>query len=405
MTIFDSKPKNLSVWFLGALMFLIPIQYYVDPAIGSMAGRVSQQQVLQVVSLVLFSIFILNNIWLSIFTLWSIFLYAYFGFPQPVGVAVLTIVSGCLIYEAVYRIVDKDNIDTVFNFFIWFGALNLIYMVMQGFGGELLFREISVQTGYQSQMLGFMLLKAIMGMFFAMVIPFVAFNYPIVALGLFVPLYISECSSAMVAGIVAYLWQIWFVSRKWFFILLTIMAIGGTAYAINDSHAGMFTDRVNMWKTVLRDAVRKPIFGWGPDSFRCVTPDKQFMYWKNVRTLETDKIDVRDTFEFQHTGKYSLAKYGHFMKEGDTTDPWDNPHNEYVQLFLEFGIVGVIILGFLISDMKRRFTQYNPYLVPLSGFFIALAIMSIGQFPLHLARVGFFVPIFLACYYKMSEIG
>lgn len=403
MKLIDVRPKNLSIWFLGLLTIIIPIQYYVDPSFGQVASRVSQQQIFQVAALLLFSIFILNNIWLCLFSAWSIFLYAYYGFPAPIGVMVLTIFSGMMIYEAFYRAINKENMRLLINFVVVFAAINLIYMVMQAFGWELLFAEQSQMNVYQRQMLGFMNLKAIMGMFFAMMIPFFAMRSQVIAIGLFVPLYVSECSSAMVAGMVAYLWQLWFISKKWFFILLTIMFIGGTAYCINDSHAGMFTDRFNMWKTTLRDAVKKPVIGWGPDSFRCMTPDKPFMYWKNNRSLETSRIDVKDTIEFSHTNKYDLDKYKDFIKPGDSLNPWDNPHNEYIQLFYEFGIVGVLIFGFLVHDMIKRFDSFNPHLVSIMGFFISVAIMSIGQFPFHLARVGLYIPIFLACYYKLSE--
>lgn len=403
MRLSDWKPSNAGAWLIGALMVLVPIQYYALPEFGQMASRVSQQQVFQVVSLSLFSIFLLNNVWMSLFMLWTLFLYAYFGFPNPVGVVLLTITSGCIIYEAVYRVVNRENIRLIVNAFIVFAIINLAYMAMQGLGWELLFSEQSEMGVYQRQMIGFFNLKAIMGMFFAMVMPFVAFRYPITAIGLLVPLYLSECSSAMVAGIVVYLHQIWYLSKKWFFILLAILTIGGIAYSIRDSHTGMFTDRFNMWKTVLRDAVKKPVMGWGPDSFRSITPDKQFMYWKNNRTLETSQIDVRDTIEYSQTKQYSLEKYGKFLKTGDSLNPWDNPHNEYIQLFYEFGIIGVVLLGFLSFDIFKRFDINNVELLPVFGFFIGLAIMSIGQFPLHLARVGVYVPIFLACYYKLSD--
>ncbi len=402
MTLIQFKPKNLGIWLIGLVMLLVPIYYTSDTFLGMAGIRVTQQQMYQVSAIALFSIFILQNIWLSAFMLWSLFLYCYFEFANPVGLVVITLLSGCIIYEAVYRIVNKDNVKMIYNFLIAFMLINMAYMIMQGFGLELMFKEWQ-HPNFQTQLIGFMGLKAIMGMLFAICMPFVAFRYPKLALGLFVPLYYSECSSAVGAAIIAYLWQIWFISRKWFFILIGIMCLGGILYAYNDSHAGMFTDRANMWKTVLRDAVKKPITGWGPDSFRCITPDKQFIYFKNNRTLETFPIDVKDTIEYEHTGKYDLVKYGKFMKEGDSLNPWDNPHNEYIQLFLEFGIVGVILLGFLIYDISKRFNPLNIYTIPLIGFFLSILVMSVGQFPFHLTRIGIYIPIFLACYYKLTE--
>jgi hypothetical protein len=388
-------------------MILLPIQYYASSEFASQAGRVSQQQIFQVVTLGLFAIYMVNNVYLASFLGLCLAQYAMYGFPVPIGVYVLTLLSCVILYEVTYRIVNRDNIHYVFNAMLWLGAINLLYMMMQGLGLELLFAEQSSKGTYQSQMIGFMCLKSTMGIFFAMMMPFLAYKHPRLALTLLIPIYLSESSIALAGGIAAYLWQIWHVSKRSFTILLVILTLGGAAYAYNDSHTGMFTDRVNMWRTSLRDAVKKPIIGWGADSFRCIQPDKQFMYWKNTRTLDTQRVDVRDTVEYQHTGKYDLAKYSSFMKEGDTLDPWDNPHNEYVQLFYEFGIAGVILLGLLIYDMRNKFKSvhlpYFPWMIPLTGFFIALGIICIAQFPLHLTKVGMFVPIFLACFYKLSD--
>jgi len=402
MTLISLKPKDLGIYIIGLMMILVPIQWFCDPSFGISAIRISQQQVYQVAAIGLFAIFVLQNVYLSLFLLWSLLLYCYFEWATPVGTIVLTILSACMIYEAIYRVVRKDNVKVIYGFMISFALINMAYMAMQGLGWELLFQEFT-RPGYQTQMIGFMGLKAIMGMLFAMCIPFFAYKYPRLSLGLFIPLYVSECSSAMVAGIIAYLWNLWYVSKKWFILSVTVMLIGGGIYTYNDSHAGMFTDRMNMWKVVLRDAMARPIFGWGPDSFRCVTPQKQFMYWKNNRNNDCGRIDVRDTVEYQNTGKYDLKKYGSFMNETDSINPWDNPHNEYVQLFYEFGVVGLVLLGLLSWDIHRRFNSDNGLLVPLIGFFFAVLIISVGQFPFHLARVGLFIPIFLACYYKLTE--
>lgn len=402
MTLMQIRPKNVGLWILGALMILLPMQYYFDPVFGAASLRLTQQQGLQVIAIALFAVFILQNVYLSLFLLWSLFLYAHFAFASPVGTVVLTILGGCLIYEAAYRIVNKDNVKILFYFMIAFALINMIYMIFQGFGWELIYKEFG-KVAYQPQMLGFMGLKAIMGVLFAICIPFFAFRFPVLSLGLFIPIYISECSSAMGGAIVAYLWQLWFLSKKWFCIMVGIMCLGGIAYAYHDSHAGMFTDRFYMWKEVLRDAVKKPMIGWGPDSFRCVTQEKQFMYVKNVRTQKTFKLDVRDVVEYDHTHKYDMKKYGQFMQEGDTLDPWDNPHNEYIKLLFEFGLPSLIILGFLCDDIKVRFNYQNYLTIPIIGFFLSLLVISVGWFPFELARIGFYFPIFLGVYYKLTE--
>lgn len=402
MTLAKLKPKNLSIWLIGALMVYIPIQYHIDPSLGFGALRVAQTQIFQISAIVLFAVFIVQNIYLSLFLLWAVFSYTYYQFAPPSGAILISILAACFIYEAVYRIVNQDNIEILYKFMIWFAVANVIYMFMQSIGWEVIYKDFD-KPFYQKDFLGFMGLKAIMGMFFAMCIPFIAYKYPKITIFFFVPIALSQCSSAVVAGAVAYLWQIWNISKKWFFILLAIFSIGGGIYIAQDTKSGMFTDRINMWRTVMQEAAKKPITGWGMDSFRSVGPDKQYIFWKNVRTLQTFKIDFKDTIEHRNTGQFDMKKYGIYMQQGDILDPWDNPHNEYLMLFFEFGILMVILLGFLIYDIKKRFSFLFTPTIPLIGFFLGVLVMSVGQFPFHLARIGFFIPIFLSCYYKLTD--
>ena len=401
MRIVDFRPKNIAVWLLSAFAIIVPLEYYIDPSFGISAMRISQAQIFQVGAILFFAIFMLRNLWMGLFLVWSLFLYAYYSFPSPSGIYVTSILSACLLYEVSYRLITKENVGLIFKCLIYFAIFNVAYMAMQLNGWELMFKEFT-RPGFQSSPVGFFGLKAIMGMFLALVIPIVCMQSPIAAGLLFIPIATSESSCAVVGAVVSYLWVLWHKSRKWFFILVTFLAIGGTLYTIHDSKARMMTDRFNMWKTVLRDTVKKPITGYGLDSFRSIGNTKQFIYWKNVRTLETDAIDIKDIIEWDRTGKLDPKRYPNF-KEGDILDPWDNPHNEFLMLFYEFGIVGIILFGFMTHDIITRFNGFDDNLVVLTGFFICLMLISIGQFPFHLARIGIFIPIMLGAYYKLTE--
>lgn len=404
MTLAQLRPsKNLSIWFLGLLMVLIPLNYWCEAQYGLFMLRISQEQLFQVVGIVIFAIFILNNIYLSLFLLWSTFLYGYYCFPNPSGQVLFSLFIGCVFYEVAYRLIDEKNINLLFKFMIWFAIANIIYIVMQKCGLELIYKDFALNE-YAHDAVGFFGIKCMMGMFFAMVMPFAAYRYPKLSALLFIPIAVSESSCAMAAAIVAYLWQLWFLSKKWFTVALVLLTVGGSAYVIHDTHAGMFENRVSLWKMAMRDAVQRPIFGYGLDSFRCISDDKQFMYWSNCRTKEAIKIDVRDSIEYKHTQKFNLAKYGKWLKEGDTIDPWDNPHNEFVMLFYEWGVLPFVILGFLVYAIVQRFTAYQKVLVPLVGFLIGVAVMSIGQFPFHTARNGIYIPIFLAALFKITDM-
>ena len=401
MRLVDLRIKNLPIWVLGLLTVLIPLNYIVDPSFGVSAARVSQEQSFQMAAILLFAVFIVRNIYLGLFLIWSMFLYAFYGFPTPSGSCLLSLFSACILYEISYKVIDQDNIKLLFKIITWFAIANMLYMVMQMFGWELLFREFT-RPGFQTGPIGFFGLKAIMGMFIALTIPFIAIESPLVAIGLMVPIALSESSCAVVGGVASYLWILWHKSRKAFVVALTILALGATVYVIKDSHARMMTDRVNMWKVVLRDSVKKPLTGYGLDSFRSIGNTKQFIYWKDVRTLETTAIDVKDTLEWSNTGKGYEGKYPN-IKNDDILDPWDNPHNELVMLLFEWGVIGVVLFSFLVYDMRKRFNSFDSNIVVLAGFFICLLILSIGQFPFHLARVGVLIPIMLGAYYKLTD--
>lgn len=402
MRIIDLRPKNLYMWVIIAFMIFVPMFYFSDPRFGVSAMRVSQTQIFQVLSIALCAIFIIQNIYLGSFLLISTISYAYFSFPLPAGVTLLNILGGCLLYEATYRVVNKDNYNMIFQAIIWICLYNLLYATLQINGFEVLYTEYR-QTNYQNGFLGFMGLKAIFGILIAFSAPFIMQSTPYISGLLIIPAVLTESSCAVVSVAFSFLWNIYFTKRRLFYVMLAVLTIGASAYAYKDSGTGMFTDRANMWKVVLQDAVKKPLTGYGMDSFRCVTPDKSFMYVKNVRTLETFRIRQEDLIEYQNTKIVPNDKYaGHYVK-GDTLDIWDNPHNEFIQLLYEFGFIPFFILGFMIYDIKRRFEKHS-WQIPLISSFIAVAILSIGQFPFHLARVVIYPIIFYAVYCKLSDI-
>jgi O-antigen ligase len=205
----------------------------------------------------------------------------------------------------------------------------------------------------------------------------------------------------MFAGIVISLYETW---RRYGVKVLMIIAIpvliGGSLYIANDTKTGMFGDRAELWKTSLKDAVKRPIIGHGLDSFRNICNEKPGMYFKNVTTNKSEllKYDIK-------TKSFIVKK--EFAKDKDILDPWDNAHNEYVQLFFEFGAIGLIIVLLFIRNIYSRFlgavSGIKKHIEPIMLVFTAYLIVSVGQFPLHLARTAYLIPILLGFYYKLTD--
>lgn len=377
---------------------LAPIFIYHGIFKGHETLRMGQEQFFQIGATVLFCVILLENVYLAAFMLWAIFLYAYYNFPQPGGSYVLNIFSTLIIYQVAYKLMSSEVFKKLKWALYFLVVLNLLWIFLQAAGLEFLFVNLDTKQ-VNEHLVGFFGLKAFMGMFFAMMIP-IFLPHSLITLLLFVPVYFSECSVAMVGGIAAVLWFSWNNSKKAFYALLLILSILGGAYVIRDSKANMFSNRINLWKMALSDASVHPIIGMGLDSFRSVGDMKPYLYFNNPVTNEVMKLFYhKDTNSFVPKGDTKIPRLpnGNF-----SADPWDNPHNEYIKIFYEMGIIPFVILFFLIKDIVRRFKP-SPELISIIGFFIVLAILCIGQFPLHVVRNGLFVPVFLAVYYKLTD--
>ncbi len=399
MTIKDISLKSVGLKVFCFFIAICPIFFYNSKVFGFQTLRIGQLQFYQLGVTVLFCVLMLENIYLSIFLLWSVALYAYYNFPPMSGAYVMNIFFGCLLYQMSYKLVNKHNLKYILNTLIAVCFLNVGWLVLQGINYELIFMD---KGDYQTlHMCGFFGLKAFMGMFFAMCLPFLLSRNVWLAPTFLIPIYVSESSCAMIGAVAVLIWHLYQHSRgvmkKTILCLLsTIILLAGSLYVYQDSHSGMFTARTNGWKVMLRDAFKHPFIGWGLDSFRNVGKDKNFMYVKNDYTELTAKYTYH-----KETNRFIPPK--DFIKQDVPYSFWDHPHNEYISLLYEFGLVPFFILAFLIRDVLKRFNRANRDHVALLGFFIAILVFGIGQFPMHVARIGYLVPVLLGAYYKITK--
>lgn len=391
MTLRDLK-KEIQFKILAAFVAICPIFFYFGKNFGNQNLRIGQEQFFQLGATVLFAVVFVRNIWLALFLIWSVFLYSYYNFPPVGGNIVMNLFWACVLYCVAYKVLNKLNVDKFFDVLMWLGILNIFWITMQVSGYDPIF----LQTGgvMNNRVVGLFGLKAFMGMYFAMTMPIVAKRNIFLAPLWLIPVALSESSAAFIGALVAILWVLYFRSKKSFIIALLMSLILGVGYIVHDSKAGMFNDRINIWKVAFKDSMIHPIIGNGLDSFRNVSTLKPFMYFKNVRTQESASFRL-------HEETKSLVPPKGFVEPGDTVDPWDHPHNEFVSLFYEFGIFGIILLVGLVNHVRKRFWEDDD-LIAICGFFIVLLVISVGHFPFHVARIGVFVPIMLGVFDRMT---
>lgn len=193
-------------------------------------------------------------------------------------------------------------------------------------------------------------------------------------------------------------------------MMIVPVVLCGALYVANDSKANMMTDRGNMWRLAVQDALSRPFVGMGLDSFRNVGQLKPFLYFKDA----TNNNALRMTYIGGEKPWVAPAKYpikfkdvtdkdGNIVKEA-LVNPWDNPHNEFISILYEFGIIGFLIFCALLWDITKRLRR-DPMIMTIFAVFLVYLVSSIGQFPFHLARTAHLSVIFLACYYKLTEEG
>lgn len=399
LTTFDFK--KLEHLLVAAYIIICPIFLWASFQGGNTKDRIGQVQFYQLAGFVLFVALLLQNRYLALFSIWTVFHFGFFNFPNPAGQYVINIFTACIIYQVFYQWITKERIKLILGCLIFLCVLNLLYMVCQSIGGEFIYRRHG-ETIYQPDIVGMLGLKAAMGMFFAMTLPFVLMyadrfkGLYLLALAFMWPIYRSDCTAAVLGTIAVVLWHVWHQSRKLFTALVLLLVIIGSAYAWHDhKQNNMMVDRANLWKVVMRDVVIHPVIGYGMNSVHAVGPTKDFMYFMNMRTHETAKC-------MYHKETNTFIPPDGFQQAGDPINPWGEFHNEYIQAWFEFGIVPLIILGFLLWHIWTIYTP-SPINIALIGFFVAILIFGIGQFPFHLARIGYIIPVMLAMYYKINE--
>lgn len=403
MTLSKFRIHDISLKLFLMFVIVCPIFFYAPKNFGWQTLRIGQEQFLQLGTTALVAIFIIENIYLAMILLAACLSYCLGNFPPNAGQIVLNLMFGCLLYQITYRLMNRTVLRYISDIMLWLLTANLIFMCLQGLGLGILYLSHS-SSEYTDQFVGIMGLKSINGMFMALCLPFIASRNLLTATLLLGPIALSSSASAFVCACIIlsiYIFQMLKVRKIVSILAITILLISGLIYSNRDAKYEFWADKISVWKVTLRDAVKKPIFGWGLDSFRSISSDKPFVYFKNTQTNETVK------FRF-HKETNSLVPPKELVGKNVIVDPWDHPHNEFVMIFYEFGVIGIVLLTLFLRDIHRRYRDCSYRAIkdeikPIYFYMIGILILSIGQFPLHLSRIVYMIPILLAGLYKLTE--
>lgn len=358
--------------FIPALAFMCCINIF------GLLTREAHQYIMALSVMILFGL-LLRNIWLTLFLWLTVFLFAFFKFNG--GEVYLTnIFYGCILYYLTKLAFQKEHIDYFIKIILWVLVANLLYGIIQVLGYDFIYlrSEVMVMLDKNSLVpapMGFMSNTSIMASFIAICIPLVASRKghfaTIVALSLFPMFFILHSSATLIAASVAFLFVVFFKCPRKIFIIVTsaILILGIIFFVTKVSTLGAYagTERLAQWKLALHDSTIHPLTGWGLDSFGKFNAQKQHIYaWR----------------------------YG---SDKNLVALWDNPHNLYISLVFEFGLLALVFLGGYIRQCVLWFRQSDQSrnVIALAGFIAAFFVVSIGHFPIFLARLAvIIIPVF-----------
>lgn len=392
---------KLQKCLVASFILLTPLLYPIGPTIDV---RGFQQTIFQYGAMLLCTFFV-RNIWLSIFFAWTLLLF-YLNGGQVGSESVLNIFLGIMLYGIARNFYAKFKFQDSVRWIGWVAIVSMIFMVLQ------LLRIDPIHSFYDptqggvistqafSDPVGMFMLKAHMGIFMALLIPILCTVHPALGLIGFIPVAFSESTAAILAALGGFLYYLFFLHRRFFYTLTALGLIGLGFYAFMDFNKApeMYRSRIGMWHLTIRKTFERPI-GYGPDSFRNITPSKNFMIMSDDKMTPAIAYVVpgkADSFNFSYYDPNpSIMKELNQNIQVKSANMWDHPHNEYLNLLFCWGFPGLAILFMLFKDGIHRFQRVDKSqeVVLLSSLIMVYLLSSTTQFPLSVARLAYLFPL------------
>lgn len=352
------------------------------------------------------------NMWMGIFGIYAIFLFLLGG--ANIGAQYMfNIVIGVLLFFKTQQL-EKRHTKIILHTILWVCILNVLWMVLQELRLDPIFsiKDTARDTlNYEAKdLIGFLGLKAVMGMWMGLGLLACLFISPWIAVLFAYPIYLSQCSSVVMGLAITVPFYFFFTKRLAFKILLPLLLIVGSLYVVFiDSPMGMMKNRPIAWRMFVRDTVygtgsgsrflKNSFTGFGLDSFRMGA----IKYFKESKSDKTIRAIVQGNKMVDEQGRNFYMAPNHVgtqrihSPDGKLLDHWDNPHNIFVHVFFEMGLIALVIIGFILFHLFKRFRYAikDKQLVIVFSMILFFLLTGVSQFPTHLARIGCVFPILL----------
>jgi hypothetical protein len=295
---------------------------------------------------------------LAVFGIFAVASSVGYGMDVSLRHKLLNVFFGLLFFKLCF---ENTRLSELPKFAWWFGWLlvaNLAIVALQQNALDPVMSKVgTIHEDISNMTVGFMRAKVHLGVLAALLAPMVVFFAPCFALAVLPLLWYGQSSAAVASCVLCLgLWAFLNIPRRWFVVLSVLGLLAGGAFVMfYDMPGGQFAERFKVWHAATSIGLKtNPWVGNGIGSF------------------------ARFNFQTLQPGSENLS--------------WTWCHNEFIQSFFEFGIIGIgIIVSFLISQAKKFKEHFSDPTAQILGLSVLTCIcISFIHFPFHLAR---FAPI------------
>jgi len=338
----------------------------------------------------------LKSVVLGLLLVYCISISTFMSFDLVTRRTLMNFSIGIFFYKMVVERAEADISKYAFWLY-WLLVANLVLSFLQTAQLDPIFGHVRPELMPYDDEVGFMRLKATLGGLASVISPILFVLSPWLSLVSLPLLWYGESSTAILGFAAGTLFVLYYQSKRWiyFFLVLILFLTGGAAYVLKyDMPGGQFQERFKVWWTSSSRVLKQnPYFGLGGGKFahsKFITPQGVEMDVIDYATAERRKIPVKLPYP-------PLS--------------WIWAHNEFLQFFFEFGIVGFVLIVLFLKNRVtdfRRFRKDNQ-LQCLFGCLIAIVVFSFFHFPFHLGKtVGlclFLMALFHARVRHIENLG
>lgn len=359
-----ASPAFLERNFLYFLFFLVPMLIYPF----SIDGRQIDLRKIREIGLYSFGIIILGflqkNRWLRYFIIWCVInWWLNFFIPRESYIGLTNIFSALILYSGLKYLIGKDIIkaNVLLKIICWTVIFQFAWLMMQTFNFDPIFYPVTAggveMKGAKMPLVSWSGNPSVLAIFFAMN-AFLLLSYShlwVFLVVIFSALFLLK-SATMALGLFVGAIFICFCRKGKKIIPLILLGalLCGSFLWIKKPNL----DRLPIWKQLVEKSVSgRPIVGCGINYF-----------------AHLNIIDKTQTI-------------------------WKEAHNDYLQMYLELGIIGLLLfIGFIISKFRSFFRlRYSNLQLYLVAGLVVFLISGLSMFSMHLPQLSFYAIIQLAC--------